>query len=82
MVARLQARLLPGAMAQSASEAQRSWQLLMLPMMMHRLGGMQWASVRHTRQVLEAGLQRGVAMGHVESSTHCTHVRVAGLQTL
>jgi hypothetical protein len=49
MVVGLHARLV-GDVAQSASDAQRSWHVLLLVPMMQRLGGVQWASLKHERQ--------------------------------
>src|SRR5689334_10193090 len=51
IVVRLQARLLLGAVAQSASDMQRSWQLLLLPMTMQTCGGVHPAVGVHTRHV-------------------------------
>jgi hypothetical protein len=50
MVVKLHARRLPLAVAQSASEAQRSWHVLLLLPGMQRFGGVQWPSFRHERQ--------------------------------
>jgi len=80
LLVRLQARLLFGAVAQSASDMQRSWQLLLLPLMMQTWGGVQPSVIVHTRHVFVGTLQYGLAMGHDESSRHCTHLLVAGLQ--
>jgi hypothetical protein len=41
IVARLHARLFMGALTQSASDMQRSWQVLVLPIVMQTLGGVQ-----------------------------------------
>jgi hypothetical protein len=57
LLVRLQARLLFGAVAQSASDMQRSWQLLLLPVMMQTCGGVQPWVVVHTRQVFVGRLQ-------------------------
>jgi hypothetical protein len=57
IVLRLQARLLPGAMAQSASDMQRSWQLALLPLMMQTCGGVQPMVGVQTRHVLVGTLQ-------------------------
>jgi hypothetical protein len=40
---------LPVAIAQSASDAQRSWHVLLVVPMMQRSGGVQWLSFRHER---------------------------------
>jgi hypothetical protein len=82
IVARLQARLFMGAAVQSASDMQRSWQLALLPLMMQTCGAVQPAVGVHTRHVLVGTLQYGAFVGHVVSSTHCTHVFVAGLQAV
>jgi hypothetical protein len=50
MVVRLHARLFPVAVAQSASEEQRSWQVLLNVPTMQRFGGVQWESFKHERQ--------------------------------
>jgi hypothetical protein len=78
MVARLQARLFMGAIAQSASDPQRSWQVLL----MQTCGGMQPAVGVHTRHVFEGTSQYGALVGQVESLTHATHRPVAGLQAV
>jgi hypothetical protein len=39
-----------GEAAQSASEEQRSWQVLLFVPITHRLGGVQWVSFKHERQ--------------------------------
>jgi hypothetical protein len=77
---RLQARLFMGAVAQSASDMQRSWQVALLPLMMQTCGGVHPAVSVHTRHVFVGTLQYGAAMVHDVSSRHCTHVPVAGLQ--
>jgi hypothetical protein len=57
MVARLQARLFMGAIAQSASDMQRSWQVLVLPAVTQTCGGAQPAVGVHTRHEFVATLQ-------------------------
>jgi hypothetical protein len=58
IVVTLQARRLPVAVAQSASEAHRSWQVLLNVPAMQRLGGVQCASVTHERQEPAATSQK------------------------
>jgi hypothetical protein len=77
---RLQARLFMGAVAQSASDMQRSWQLALLPLMMQTCGGVQPCVGVHTRHVFVGTLQYGAAMVQDVSSRHCTHAPVVGLQ--
>jgi hypothetical protein len=76
MVVRLQASLLLGALAQSASDEQRSWQVLLVLPAMHRFGGVQWESVKHERQEPAAVSQynRG---GFCVLPAQCSSVRQA-----
>jgi hypothetical protein len=76
IVVRLQASLLLGAVAQSASDAQRSWQVLLNVPMMQRLGGVQWVSFKQERQEPAATSQKRRG-GFCILPAQCSSVRQA-----
>jgi hypothetical protein len=74
IVVTLQARRFPVAVAQSASDAQRSWQVLLKVPGMQRLGAMQCASVTQERHEPAATSQKSLPC---ELFAQCASVRHA-----